>query len=122
MAKIIVDIDDEGLYSFRVCRDTKRTIASSGKFDSKDVCMKVIADFLKEAVNPWHWSWERREVSRYYYGVWEKGGCEVWTRFYCNKGNMHATVNEIQRIVHPKTPVVHTNIKNENYVRRTSTL
>lgn len=80
--------------------------------------MDAIASFRDYAKEKFYWSYEV-SVNGNYYAVWRKDGVQVTTKHYMFHRDLFAVVKQIQEEVSFKTPIFHTTIKNENYVRTT---
>lgn len=116
MAKIIVDIDKEGQYQFFIRRDTNRTVASSSFTGTKGECKDAIALFQEYASHGFYWTYKRSKVANYHYADWEKNGIVVTTKYYTNLADLNKAITLIKSEISFKTPILHTTIKNDNYV------
>lgn len=110
MAKIIVDINETGDYSFIVKRDTNRPIATSVFFPKKAQCMDGIALFREFAKDAFYWSFEV-SANGNYYATWRKNGVQINTRHYMFHRDLFKVVEQIKTEVSFKTPILHTTIK-----------
>lgn len=117
MARIIVDIDKEGLYQFFVRRDSNRTVATSCLFATKGGCMDAIAAFMESAKEPFYWTYGRSPVAAFHRAEWRKNGAIVKSKHYTNLADLNKALLLIKSEISFKTPIFHTIIKNENHGR-----
>lgn len=79
--------------------------------------MDAIAAFMESAKESFYWTYGRSPVAAFHRAEWRKNGAIVKSKHYTNLADLNKALSLIRAEINFKTPIFHTNIKNENYVR-----